>query len=84
MSYPGQRQELIKEPHVENGTETDSTQSHPGRSESTKSAQQEHNISTTLKPLDSELAEVVRAWKDLPEAVRDSIVAMVKAAKKKE
>ena len=84
LSYPGHLQEVKETPHVDNGTEADATPSHPGRSKSTKLAQQEHNINTTLKPHDPRLAAVVMAWDDLPEEVRESIIAMVKAEGKKE
>ena len=39
-----------------------------------------HHLPTDNRPTDPELAAVVAAWDQLPEAVRAGIVAMVKAA----
>jgi hypothetical protein len=39
-------------------------------------------ITTLLLPDDADLATVIEAWRDLPEAIHQGIVAMVRASKK--
>jgi len=74
---------------TESGPEPDTPSHQDGLTENTKSALQEHNISitesgdqesrstVTVDALSDDLQAVVRAWNDLPEAVRRGIMAMI-------
>jgi len=65
---------------VTRGTEEVAVRSEAGRSESTISAQPEHNMSRTGGELPADLAALVDAWPRLPEPIKAGVLAMVRAA----
>ncbi len=73
-NYKGKRSSTLVDP-------IPSSRQYPNESGSIRPATATQNA-TRLLPEDSDLAAVVDAWSDLPEALKAGIVAMVKAAAK--
>ena len=75
---PGQSQELTKELPVEERTENALQRTHPGRTTSIISAQQEQNLLCAGYPPTPDLATVIEAWDQLAEEVKQAIVLIVR------
>ena len=72
----GQSQGDTEGAPVEERTEGGATPTPAGRSESTRSTQQEHNINTTGQSLPPDLARLMAAWPGLSQSTKQQIVEL--------
>ena len=79
-TQPGRHQGVTEGTICKGRTEAGQAGTNPGTPRNTTIAQQEHNASGTGQAMRPELAVIIGAWDDLPEAVRAGILAMVRAS----
>jgi len=79
VSQPGHRQEDAGVTSVKERTPARADLLTSGRSTDTNLTQQTHNGQPPAVPLPPDLADVVNAWPNLPDAIKAGILAMVRA-----
>ncbi|HBC89321.1 MAG TPA: hypothetical protein DCZ94_20460 [Lentisphaeria bacterium] len=69
--------------NIEGGTKPNLQETSSGHPKTTSGAQQEHNRNITELPENKDLKRIYEVWDNLPEAMRQGILAMIEAAIKK-
>ncbi|MFZ2657440.1 MAG: hypothetical protein WAX69_21070 [Victivallales bacterium] len=82
-SQPLQNENSANSSNVKIGSEDNQGKTPLGHPKTTFGTQQEHNRSITEMPENQDLKKVFDAWKNLPEAMKQGILAMIAAAVKK-
>jgi len=72
----------INNANVDNRTKSDHDEAFVGHTKTTFGAQQEHNRNITELTENEDLKKIIEAWGNLPEALRQGILAMIEAVSK--
>lgn len=74
---------VVNASNVELGTKEGTSETPSGHPKNAIGTQQEHNRSTTELTENQDLKKIIDAWQNLPEAMKQGILAMIEAVVKK-
>ncbi|HCE42757.1 MAG TPA: hypothetical protein DET40_04350 [Lentisphaeria bacterium] len=83
LSQPAVIEKDTSSVNIEDGTKSNLGETSSGHPKTTIGTQQEHNRNITELPENHDLKKINETWKDLPEAMKMGIMAMIEAAVKK-